>query len=126
MELLMAKNSIKETLDYIDEYQKPQKVTPQLQMRLSYSTSIQYQPYGVVLIIGAWNYPIQLTLVPLVGAIASGNCVLIKPSELSEHSAKLIEKLIPKYMDNVSGWEIKCHQSYDNPVCFVFVRTASR
>ncbi len=98
----MVKNSIQETLDSIDEFKKPQSVTPQLQMRLSYSTAVQYQPYGVVLIIGAWNYPVQLTLVPLVGAIASGNCVLVKPSELSENTAKLLEKLIPKYMDNVS------------------------
>ena len=49
---------------------------------------------------GAWNYPYQLTLVPLVGAIAAGNCALVKPSELSVNSAELLEKLWPKYFDS--------------------------
>ena len=43
-------------------------------------------PYGVVLIIGAWNYPLHLTLGPLAGAIAAGNCAVIKPSEISPHT----------------------------------------
>lgn len=62
---------------------------------------IQKEPYGVVLVIGAWNYPIQLTLVPVLGAIAAGNCVVIKPSEVAEHSANLLKKLIPMYLDQV-------------------------
>lgn len=101
-ELGLIKNAIIHSLDHIDEYINPIKVTPQIQMRMSYSTYVQYQPYGVVLIIGAWNYPYQLCLVPLVGAIAAGNCALIKPSELSPKTAEIIEKLIPKYMDTVS------------------------
>ena len=60
---------------------------------------ILQDPLGVVLIIGAWNYPFQLTLVPLVGAIAAGNCVVIKPSEVSPHSAQLMADLLPKYVD---------------------------
>ena len=48
---------------------------------------------------GAWNYPYQLTLVPLVGAIAAGNCALVKPSELSVNSAELLQKLWTKYFD---------------------------
>lgn len=63
---------------------------------------IYNDPYGVVLVIGAWNYPLQLTLLPVCGAIAAGNCVIIKPSEVSPASAKLIEDLIPKYLDTVS------------------------
>lgn len=58
-------------------------------------------PYGVVLIMGAWNYPIQLSLLPLVGAIAAGNCAIIKPSEVSPASADLIARLIPNYLDQV-------------------------
>jgi aldehyde dehydrogenase (NAD+) len=54
----------------------------------------------VVLVIGAWNYPLQLCLVPLVGAIACGNCCLLKPSELSANVANLLEKLWPKYFDS--------------------------
>ncbi|KAI4556190.1 hypothetical protein MJT46_014813 [Ovis ammon polii x Ovis aries] len=60
---------------------------------------IQPEPLGVVLIIGAWNYPFVLTIQPLIGAIAAGNAVIIKPSEVSENTAKLLAKLLPQYLD---------------------------
>lgn len=63
---------------------------------------IQRDPYGVVLVLGAWNYPFELSLQPMVGAIAAGNCVILKPSEVSQKSAATIARLIPKYLDNVS------------------------
>ena len=63
---------------------------------------IYKEPYGVVLVIGAWNYPLQLAVVPLIGAIAAGNCVILKPSEISPATAKILDKLIPKYLDKVS------------------------
>lgn len=59
---------------------------------------VRREPLGVVLIIGAWNYPVQLLLIPLVGAIAAGNCVIIKPSEISGATANLMAELIPKYL----------------------------
>lgn len=62
---------------------------------------IYKDPYGVVLVVGAWNYPAQLCLLPVSGAIAAGNCVVIKPSEVSVATAKLIGELIPKYLDQV-------------------------
>lgn len=52
------------------------------------------EPYGVVLIIGPWNYPLQLLLSPLVGALAAGNCAVLKPSEFAPHTAAAIAKLI--------------------------------
>lgn len=66
------------------------------------SVEIHKDPFGVVLIMGAWNYPLQLTLLPVAGAIAAGNCIIIKPSEVSAASAKFIAETIPKYLDNVS------------------------
>ncbi|XP_054564778.1 aldehyde dehydrogenase family 3 member A2 isoform X2 [Eptesicus fuscus] len=60
---------------------------------------VQPEPLGVVLIIGAWNYPFVLTMQPLIGAIAAGNAVIIKPSELSENTAKILAKLLPQYLD---------------------------
>ncbi|XP_047400025.1 aldehyde dehydrogenase family 3 member A2 isoform X2 [Sciurus carolinensis] len=60
---------------------------------------IQPEPLGVILIIGAWNYPFVLTMQPLVGAIAAGNAVIIKPSELSENTSKILAKLLPQYLD---------------------------
>lgn len=101
-EVGMAKNAIIHALNHIEDYAKPKKVSAQFPINLAYSTYVQYQPYGVVLIMGAWNYPFQLCFVPLVGAIASGNCVLIKPSELAKKSADLIEVLVTKYLDKVN------------------------
>lgn len=66
------------------------------------SVEIHKDPYGVVLIIGPWNYPIQCTLLPMAGAIAAGNCVIVKPSEVAPASAKFIADILPKYIDNVS------------------------
>ncbi len=54
------------------------------------------EPKGVVLIVGAWNYPFQLILAPLVGAIAAGNCIVLKPSELAKASESVLSKLIAK------------------------------
>ncbi|KAG8521926.1 Aldehyde dehydrogenase, dimeric NADP-preferring, partial [Galemys pyrenaicus] len=60
---------------------------------------IHSEPLGVVLIIGSWNYPFNLTIQPMLGAIAAGNAVVIKPSELSENMANLLATLIPQYLD---------------------------
>ncbi|HEY2504162.1 MAG TPA: aldehyde dehydrogenase family protein [Mycobacterium sp.] len=61
---------------------------------------IEYEPYGTVLIIGAWNYPFYLTLGPAVGAIAAGNAVVLKPSEIAAASARLMAELVPRYLDS--------------------------
>ncbi|XP_010158282.1 PREDICTED: fatty aldehyde dehydrogenase-like, partial [Eurypyga helias] len=57
------------------------------------------EPLGVVLIIGAWNYPFVLIMQPLIGAIAAGNAVVVKPSEISENTARLVADLLPQYLD---------------------------
>lgn len=63
---------------------------------------IYKDPYGVVLVMGAWNYPMQLTLLPVGAALAAGNCVIVKPSEVAPATAKFIADTLPKYIDNVS------------------------
>src|ERR1700761_6126883 len=60
---------------------------------------VEYEPYGTVLIIGAWNFPFALTLGPAVGAIAAGNTVVLKPSEVCPASSALMAELVPKYLD---------------------------
>jgi aldehyde dehydrogenase (NAD+) len=60
---------------------------------------IEYEPYGTVLVIGAWNFPFALTLGPAVGAIAAGNAVVLKPSEVSPASSALMAELVPQYLD---------------------------
>ncbi|MFT5812790.1 MAG: aldehyde dehydrogenase (NAD+) [Psychroserpens sp.] len=61
---------------------------------------IHPEPQGTVLIIGAWNYPMQLILAPLIAVIAAGNCAIVKPSELAPATSALLTKLIPEYLDN--------------------------
>lgn len=60
---------------------------------------VQYEPLGSVLIIGPWNYPVYLTLGPLVAAVAAGNCAVIKPSEHAPETSALLRTLVPKYLD---------------------------
>ncbi len=61
---------------------------------------VHREPVGVVLVIGPWNYPVQLVLAPLVAAIAAGNCAVIKPSEISAHSSHVLAQLAPEYLDD--------------------------
>jgi len=60
---------------------------------------VQYDPLGVVLVIGPWNYPLYLSLAPLVAAVAAGNCAVIKPSELAPATSGLLARLLPQYVD---------------------------
>jgi len=60
---------------------------------------VEYEPYGTVLIIGAWNFPFALTLGPAVGAIAAGNTLVLKPSEVAPASSALMAELVPRYLD---------------------------
>ena len=63
------------------------------------SARIHREPFGVVLIISPWNYPLQLALAPLVGALAAGNCALIKPSEIAPATSSFLATTLPRYLD---------------------------
>lgn len=71
------------------------------------TSEIIYEPYGVTLVIGAFNYPLLLTLSPLIGAIAAGNCAMIKPSEMATASEKVLADLLPKYLDQ-NCYQVVC------------------
>jgi len=99
-ELSLCVAEIKEAIKHLSSWMKPEHVsTPLLNVKGLSSSLIQPSPYGVVLLIAPWNYPVQLVINPLVGAIAAGNCVLIKPSELAVNCSKLFAEMIPKYLD---------------------------
>ncbi|XP_069613340.1 aldehyde dehydrogenase family 3 member A2 isoform X1 [Ranitomeya imitator] len=85
-------------IDNLHNWAAPQHVKKNL-MTMQDDVYINYEPLGVVLVIGAWNYPLVVLLQPVLGAIAAGNAVVIKPSEVSEHTAKLLEKIVPRYLD---------------------------
>ena len=61
---------------------------------------IQPEPKGVVLIIAPWNYPLSMVCAPLVGAIAAGNCAVMKPSEITSHTSAAIARILPRYLDS--------------------------
>lgn len=80
------------------EWAAPRPVEKNL-LTISDTVYIQPEPLGVVLIIGAWNYPWAVTIQPLIGAIAAGNAAVVKPSEVCVHTAKVMEDLLPLYID---------------------------
>jgi aldehyde dehydrogenase (NAD+) len=81
------------TLKHLDQWAKPQSVSTPL-MFLPSSSRIYRDPLGTVLVIAPWNYPILLTLSPLISAIAGGNTVVVKPSEEAQATAAVIEKIL--------------------------------
>ena len=92
-------SDIKHTKAHLKRWMKPRKVSTPLLAQPGKSYQIA-EPLGCILVIGAWNYPLQLTLAPCIAALAAGNCVLLKPSELAPATSALIKKLIPNYLDN--------------------------
>ena len=80
-------------LKHLSKWTKRKKVKSPLVHFISKSY-IYSEPYGRVLIFGTWNYPFQINLVPLIGAISAGNCAIIKPSEFTPHSSELLAKII--------------------------------
>jgi aldehyde dehydrogenase (NAD+) len=85
-------------LEHLESWMRPVSVSTPLFNQIG-TSEIRHEPHGIVLVIGAWNYPINLLLAPVVGAIAGGNAVILKPSEMSAKVAKAIATLIPKYLD---------------------------
>jgi aldehyde dehydrogenase (NAD+) len=81
------------TLKHLHRWMKLKKVPTNL-MNLPGKSFIYKEPLGVVLIIGPWNYPLQLLFTPLVGAIAAGNCVVLKPSEFAPTTSSVMKKII--------------------------------
>ncbi len=85
-------------LKKLKSWMKPQKVGLPLS-QMPGSAWVQPEPLGCVLIIGPWNYPFQLVISPLIGAIAAGNCAIIKPSEVAPATSKVVAELIESTFD---------------------------
>ncbi|WP_289661905.1 aldehyde dehydrogenase [Flavobacterium panacagri] len=88
-------SDLKNTIKNITAWAKPERVFPSL-INFPSSDYIYKEPYGNVLIIAPWNYPFQLALCPLIAAVAAGNKVTLKPSELTPHTSAIIAKIIEK------------------------------
>lgn len=100
-------NSITYTMRRLKKWVKTKKVRTPLSLFPSKSM-IRYEPYGTVLIIGPFNYPFQLLIEPLIGAIAAGNCAVLKPSEVVPNVSAVVTEMIettfdPSYIRSVQG-----------------------
>ncbi|MBN3304296.1 AL3B1 dehydrogenase, partial [Amia calva] len=98
-ELMPVKNEAIYAINNLKKWMEPEPVERNLTTSLD-DCFVVREPLGVVLIVGAWNSPVQLCLVPLIGAIAAGNCVITNPSEICSHTAELLHRLLPSYLDN--------------------------
>lgn len=92
-------SEIKLALKQLKKWMKPRRVTTSLDV-FPASAWVQPEPLGVALIIGPWNYPFQLMMSPLVGAIAAGNCAILKPSEYAPEMSKLVTELVRSTFDS--------------------------
>jgi aldehyde dehydrogenase (NAD+) len=90
---------IDHTLDHLDGWLRPEPAPVPAHLGTDATAWTRYDPLGVVLVIAPWNYPAQLLLAPVVGALASGNAVVAKPSELAPATSAALAELLPAYLD---------------------------
>lgn len=91
-------NEINTTIKHLGKWDKPRRVRTNL-FNLPGKSFLYRDPYGVTLIIGPWNYPFHLAIAPLIGAIAGGNCAIVKPSEIAAHTAQTIDHMLTTTFD---------------------------
>lgn len=89
---------IRLTRKKLKSWMKPERVRTSL-VAMPGRSYVYREPLGVTLILGAWNYPFQLMVLPLIGTLAAGNCAMLKPSEVSSNVSSLIARWLPKYLD---------------------------
>ena len=97
-DIAFVASEVKSMIKNLKKWNRPERVGTPLVTMPAKSRLIP-EPVGVVLVIAPWNYPIQLLLVPVASAIAAGNAVVMKPSEVSAATAALLGRLVPKYFD---------------------------
>ena len=100
-------SEINHTIKTLRRWMQPERTATNL-LNLPSSSFVIREPLGTVLIIGPWNYPLQLLFTPLVGAMAAGNCVVLKPSEFAPATSAIMKKIIeenfsPEYILYVEG-----------------------
>ena len=98
-DIAFVTSEVKSMIKNLKKWNKPERVGTPLVAMPGKSRLIP-EPVGVVLVIAPWNYPIHLLLVPVAGAIAAGNAVVMKPSEVTESTSALLATLVPKYLDS--------------------------
>ncbi|MEU6352314.1 aldehyde dehydrogenase family protein, partial [Streptomyces sp. NPDC047072] len=90
---------IDHTVEHLADWLRPESAPTPAHLGGDAKVWTQYDPLGVVLVIAPWNYPAQLLLAPVVGALAAGNAVVAKPSELAPATSAALARLLPAYLD---------------------------
>lgn len=98
-EIGVVLSEVTHTIAQLRAWLRPRRVGVPLALAPA-SASVMLEPLGVVLIISPWNYPVQLLLAPLVGALAAGNAVVLKPSELAPATSAVMARFLPRYLDD--------------------------
>ncbi|CAN6476037.1 unnamed protein product [Victoria cruziana] len=97
-EISLLKSSCEFLIKHLKKWMKPQKASVAFVV-LPASAEIVPEPLGVILVISAWNFPLLLSMDPVVGAIAAGNAVVLKPSEISPATSSLLASMVSEYLD---------------------------
>lgn len=121
-ELGLVFNEINYMVKHLKKLAKPKKVRTSIINFPSKGYKI-YEPYGVCLIASPWNYPLQLTMIPLIGAIAGGNTAIVKPSRSTPNVTNVIKKILSVYDDNyiyVVTKEEEINQIFESKFDFIF------
>ncbi|WP_331713897.1 aldehyde dehydrogenase [Lentibacillus sp. JNUCC-1] len=117
-------------LKHLKDWMKPEKVEAPITHKGT-ENKIYKEPFGVCLVIAPWNYPLQLALAPVIGAIAAGNCVVLKPSEHAQATSALLKRMIETtfesaYITVVEGEKEVSEQLLQEPFDYVFFTGSSQ
>ena len=117
-------SEISHTLQNLKKWMKPERTRSPLTLFKAQS-KIYHDPYGIVLVLSPWNYPFQLAINPLVGALAAGNTVIVKPSSSSVHTSRVLEKMLhsvfpEEYVQTVLGTSDRAEELLHEDVDFIF------
>lgn len=97
-DIASTQSEVRYAIRHLRRWMRPKRVPVPLAV-MPGRAYYRYEPLGVVLIIGPWNYPFYLCLAPLVGALAAGNCAILKPSENAPVSSSAMAEIVPRYLD---------------------------
>lgn len=129
-ELFSLYQEIDHILKHLSDWSKPRRVKNSFATFLSKSY-IRPEPYGVALVISPWNYPVNLSLSPALASIAAGNCTILKPSEISENTSKLLAEIINNHFDAgflrvIEGDADDTQKLLDQPLDYIFFTGSAR
>lgn len=98
-EVGLVLDELRYVIRHLKDWAKPKRVPTPMAHFWSRST-IYSEPYGVALIMAPWNYPFLLSMAPLIGAVAAGNCVILKPSDYSKHTSLLLKNIVEEVFED--------------------------